>query len=102
MAPRDAWRCKLRRRIERARVMTAGNSSTVVVVGLGYVGLTLSVALAQRGCRIVGLEKRQDVVDTVNAGKAHFSEAGLDNVLKAVLARCCGARPATEHQGSAK
>jgi UDP-N-acetyl-D-mannosaminuronate dehydrogenase len=31
-------------------------SPVIVVVGLGYVGLTLAVALAQRGCRVVGLE----------------------------------------------
>ncbi|MEO1488372.1 MAG: nucleotide sugar dehydrogenase [Pseudomonadota bacterium] len=61
-------------------------SDVIVVVGLGYVGLTLGVALAQRGYRIVGLEKRAEVVEQTNAGKAHFSEAGLDKALQAVIA----------------
>jgi UDP-N-acetyl-D-mannosaminuronic acid dehydrogenase len=61
-------------------------SPVIVVVGLGYVGLTLAVALAQRGCRVVGLEKRKEVVDLANAGKAHFSETGLDAALSGVCA----------------
>ena len=58
----------------------------IVVVGLGYVGLTLGVALAQRGLKVVGIEKRADVVAMTNAGKPHFSEVGLDKALAAVLA----------------
>lgn len=59
---------------------------SVVIVGLGYVGLTLAVALAQRGCRVTGLEKRQEVVDLTNSGKPHFSETGLEEAMQAVLA----------------
>lgn len=62
------------------------DSPVIVVVGLGYVGLTLAVALAQRGCKVVGLEKRQEVVDLANDGKAHFSETGLDAALSGVRA----------------
>ncbi|MBI1402411.1 MAG: nucleotide sugar dehydrogenase [Porphyrobacter sp.] len=61
-------------------------SDTIVVVGLGYVGLTLAVALAQRGCRVIGLEKREEVVSLANSGQAHFSETGLDRALQAVIA----------------
>lgn len=69
----------------------------VVIVGLGYVGLTLAVALAQRGCRVIGLEKRQEVVDLTNSGRAHFSETGLEEAMQAVLASghltACSALP---------
>ncbi|RJY09466.1 nucleotide sugar dehydrogenase [Aurantiacibacter aquimixticola] len=61
------------------------SSPTAVIVGLGYVGLTLGVALAQRGCRVIGLEKREDVVDLTNAGKPHFSETGLDRAMSKVV-----------------
>ena len=53
----------------------------IVVIGLGYVGLTLSVALAESGFKVLGLEKRKDVVDLTNTGKAHFDENGLDFAL---------------------
>jgi UDP-N-acetyl-D-mannosaminuronic acid dehydrogenase len=58
----------------------------VAVVGLGYVGLTLAVAMAKRGFDVVGVEKRQDVVDLTNAGQPHFSEEGLGDILKQVIA----------------
>ena len=66
--------------------MTVDDRVTVMVVGLGYVGLTLGIALARRGLRVHGLEKRPDVVDLTNRGEPHFSEAGLESALKSVLA----------------
>ncbi|MBB4099940.1 nucleotide sugar dehydrogenase [Sphingomonas kyeonggiensis] len=59
----------------------------VAVVGLGYVGLTLAVAMAQRGIEVVGVERRPEVVDLTNAGKPHFSEQGLDEILDQVVKR---------------
>ena len=58
----------------------------VCVVGLGYVGLTLATALAELGLSVLGVEKRSDVVTMTNAGKPHFSEAGLEHMLGAVTA----------------
>ena len=60
-------------------------ATRVVVVGLGYVGLTLAVALAQRGLQVVGLERRAEVVDMTNRGQPHFSEAGLAKALASVV-----------------
>lgn len=61
----------------------AGASSDfdVCVIGLGYVGLTLAAALADIGMKVLGIERRADVVDLTNEGKAHFFERGLDAVL---------------------
>lgn len=59
----------------------------VAVVGLGYVGLTLAVAMAQRGIQVVGVERRADVVDMTNAGQPHFSEEGLGDILRQVVDR---------------
>lgn len=61
------------------------NRINVVIVGLGYVGLTLAAALARRNIRVYGLEKRQEIVDITNSGEPHFSEVGLDRVLKEVV-----------------
>ncbi len=57
----------------------------VVVVGLGYVGLTLGVALARRGVRVHGVERRLDVVELTNKGIPHFSEVGLAPALAAAV-----------------
>ncbi|MEM9496071.1 MAG: nucleotide sugar dehydrogenase [Pseudomonadota bacterium] len=57
----------------------------VGIVGLGYVGLTLATALADVGMRVIGVEKRADVVDLTNRGKPHFSENGLEELLSYVV-----------------
>ena len=57
----------------------------VCIVGLGYVGLTLAVALAEVGFSVLGIERDKKVVDTIRSGKAQFSEKGLDPRLKKVI-----------------
>jgi UDP-N-acetyl-D-mannosaminuronic acid dehydrogenase len=57
----------------------------VAVIGLGYVGLTLATVLAEAGFRVLGVEKRRDVVDKTNAGIPHFTETGLENSLRRVI-----------------
>lgn len=54
----------------------------VCVIGLGYVGLTLAATLADTGFSVLGVERRQEVVDLTNAGRGHFHEPGLDGLLK--------------------
>ncbi len=54
----------------------------ICVVGLGYVGLTLAVTLANVGYRVHGIEVRQDVLDKLAAGKPTFYEEGLESELK--------------------
>ncbi len=58
------------------------NEYEVGVVGLGYVGLTLATMLADVGVKVMGVEKRQAVVDDLNKCKPHFVENGLDVVLR--------------------
>jgi len=53
----------------------------VGVVGLGYVGLTLATALADTGFRVLGVERRGDIVAATNDGVPHFTEAGLPEML---------------------
>lgn len=51
---------------------------TVCVVGLGYVGLTLAVVLAEAGFKVHGIEINQNVIDLISNGKPPFVEKGLD------------------------
>jgi UDP-N-acetyl-D-mannosaminuronic acid dehydrogenase len=57
---------------------------SVVVVGLGYVGLTLAVHLASRGLKVHGVEIRDGVIDLLDIDKAFFFEPNLDNLLTKV------------------
>lgn len=62
----------------------SGQEYDVAVVGLGYVGLTLATVLAEVGFRVLGVERRADVVAMTNRAVPHFSEVGLAEALKRV------------------
>jgi len=57
----------------------------VAIIGLGYVGLTLAVALARRGIQVVGVERRPEIVEFTNEGVPHFSEVGLQSAQEAAV-----------------
>jgi UDP-N-acetyl-D-mannosaminuronic acid dehydrogenase len=57
----------------------------VGIIGLGYVGLTLGVALAKRGLKIYGIEINISIRNSLLSGKAHFEEEGLNVVFKKVV-----------------
>jgi len=59
--------------------------SEVVVIGLGYVGLTLAAHLARSGFKVCGIEIRESILDELAKGKAFFLEEGLDSLLKSSL-----------------
>jgi nucleotide sugar dehydrogenase len=50
------------------------NTTTVVVVGLGKIGLPLAVQCAQAGCRVFGCDSDARVVDSVNSGMAYIGD----------------------------
>ena len=43
--------------------MTEPNTYEVGMVGLGYVGFTLATVLADSGNRVIGVEKREELVE---------------------------------------
>jgi UDPglucose 6-dehydrogenase len=49
-------------------------------IGLGKLGLPLSCCLAQSGNKILGVDKNEYVLDTLNEGKLPFYEPGLDKI----------------------
>ena len=57
----------------------------VCVLGLGYVGLTLAVAMADVGFQVLGVEIRDEVLALLNKGEAHFHEPGLQERLRRVI-----------------
>jgi len=62
-----------------------GGQQKVAVFGMGYVGLTLAVSLANRGHQVTGIDVRPDLVDQLSAGKPHVHEPGLREMLKVNL-----------------
>ena len=64
--------------------MTTECEYDVGVIGLGYVGLTLSAAMAEVGLKVCGVECRPEVVALTNRGEPHFSESGLRDSLTRV------------------
>lgn len=59
----------------------------VCIVGLGYVGLTLAIAMADAGFEVYGVEIRDDVLEKLARGEPHFFEPGLREKLKHVTVR---------------
>jgi UDP-N-acetyl-D-mannosaminuronic acid dehydrogenase len=61
--------------------------SHVCIVGLGYVGLTLAVAMADTGFHVHGVEVRDDIVAGLKKGEPHFWEPRLREKLARVIKR---------------
>lgn len=57
----------------------------IVVMGLGYIGLPTAAVLASRGLKVVGIDVKQETVDTVNQGNIHIIEPDLDIVVRSVV-----------------
>jgi UDP-N-acetyl-D-mannosaminuronic acid dehydrogenase len=57
---------------------------TVAVVGLGRVGLPLALSFADRGVRVIGVERQPAVLDQLDAGHMPFSETGTQELLDRV------------------
>lgn len=60
---------------------------TVGVVGLGYVGLTLTAALAQAGHTVHGVDTSPVVLEGVRARRLHLQEPGVQETLERCLGR---------------
>lgn len=54
----------------------------IAVVGLGYVGLTLGLTLADLGFKVKAFDINKSVMDSIKRAKPHFYEQGLDRLLK--------------------
>ena len=50
----------------------------ICVLGLGYVGLPTAAIFASRGVQVVGVDINEKTVETINQGKIHIVEPGLD------------------------
>lgn len=54
----------------------------VCVFGLGYIGLPTAAMFAHHGANVVGVDVNKHAVDTINQGKIHIVEPGLEAIVK--------------------
>lgn len=59
-----------------------GLRDKVVIVGVGFVGLTLAMALCRKGFLVIGIEKSQKLVSELSSGNTHIIENGINEELK--------------------
>lgn len=59
----------------------------VAIFGMGYVGLTLAVSLADSGFKVTGYDIDEEIVGQLCDKKALFFEVGLQSVLEAVVGK---------------
>ena len=58
----------------------------VSIIGLGRVGLPLALSFADRGLRVLGIDKDPERLDAVRAGRMPFKETGTDELIERVCA----------------
>ena len=67
--------------------MKSDQKPDVCVVGLGYIGLPTAAIVARAGCKVLGIDVSQTVVDTINRGEIHIEEVDLDGLVQGVVQR---------------
>jgi len=67
--------------------MKSDTKPDVCVVGLGYIGLPTAAVIARAGCKVLGLDVSQEVVETINRGEIHIEEVDLDGLVHGVVSR---------------
>jgi len=58
---------------------------TVCMVGLGYIGLPTGAVFAKHGIKVKGVDINEHAVNTINDGRIHIEEPGLEALVKEVV-----------------
>lgn len=58
---------------------------TISMVGLGYIGLPTAALFASRKVKVIGVDVNQNAVDTINEGKIHIVEPGLEAIVRVAV-----------------
>ena len=61
------------------------DKKNTLILGMGYVGLTLGTVMAENDHNVYGLDINKLIIDTINNGKAHFYEKGIDNKINSSI-----------------
>ncbi len=77
---------------------TLDDAPGVCILGLGYIGLPTAAVIARAGLTVLGVDTSPHVVDTVNRGRIHIEEPGLEALVREMVAAgriVAAARPAS-------
>jgi UDP-N-acetyl-D-glucosamine dehydrogenase len=64
--------------------MPESSFSKIAIIGLGYVGLPLSLQFARSGVSVIGLDIDQNKVNSINSGKSYIKHISSDELLSKV------------------
>ena len=59
--------------------------NNICVIGLGYIGLPTAAIFASKGMKVLGVDIDQTTIDTINQGKIHIIEPGLDKLVNSAV-----------------
>ncbi|MBA4385441.1 MAG: UDP-N-acetyl-D-mannosamine dehydrogenase [Anaerolinea sp.] len=59
--------------------------NSICVIGLGYIGLPTASTFATHGVQVTGVDNNPDVVKSLQSGKVHIFEPGLNEVVQAAI-----------------
>ena len=54
----------------------------ICVIGLGYIGLPTAAMFSKNQVNVVGVDISETIIDTINSGKIHITEPGLDKMVQ--------------------
>lgn len=54
----------------------------LTTIGLGYIGLPTSIMFAKHNVQVVGVDVKPEVIESLNSGKIHIEEPGLQEALE--------------------
>ncbi len=64
------------------------NQTTIAVIGLGYVGVPLSLQFARSGLQVLGLDVDPAKIEAINAGRSYFKHIPHEEVARLVKDKC--------------
>ncbi len=67
--------------------MLSDKKPEVCILGLGYIGLPTAAIIARSGCRVLGVDVSEHVVNTIAEGRIHIEEVDLDGLVQGVVGR---------------
>ena len=65
--------------------MVVEDDFSVVVIGLGYIGLPTAVVISHKGITVRGVDINSEAINSINSCIPHIVEPGLDMALKKVV-----------------
>ena len=65
--------------------MQKNKEKNTLILGLGYVGLTLGTIMAESGHIVYGIDIDKSIIDKINTGEAHFYEKGINKKINTFL-----------------